>query len=207
MTVTAPIHPLDIASGTQKPIDDDFRSIVDHHHRDDADSSTTPNLETPKPRHPSDRQFLSFMIPGATQVMLSLTQLMETLKLTSNDIVGIPDMPPEIVGVSHLRGEVLWLMDLGYFLNQTPLYRQSYRQAHYNIVVVKHQGHTLGLVVQDIGEILWHNLEDIYPIDSVPELGKVTPCLEGCWLTPDGRTLWFLDCLALFHALAIRESP
>ncbi len=162
--------------------------------------------EPPGPRHPSDRQFLSFMIPGATQVMLSIAPLTETLKLTSNDIVGIPDMSPEVVGVCHLRGEVLWLIDLGYFLKQTPLYRQGHRQAHYNVVVVKHQGQTLGLVVQDIGEILWHSLEDIYPIEAVPELGKITPCLEGCWLTPDGRTLWFLDCLALFNALLARET-
>ena len=109
MTVIAPIHPSGFASGTQKALADELRSD----HRADVDSILALDSEAPMPRHPLDRQFLSFMIPGATQVMLSLAQLMETLKLTSNDIVGIPDMPPEIVGVSHLRGEVLWLMDLG----------------------------------------------------------------------------------------------
>ena len=84
MPVTAPTDPLGITSGTTSGTQ---RTRVD---RADLDSSQTLNIEPSMPRHPSDRQFLSFMIPGATQVMLSLVQLIETLKHTSNDIVGIP---------------------------------------------------------------------------------------------------------------------
>ncbi len=46
------------------------------------------------------QQFLSFTVsPDQTQAMVSTHQLTEILSLTANQIVPIPDSPPEVMGV------------------------------------------------------------------------------------------------------------
>ena len=145
------------------------------------------------------QQFLSFWVPPDIQAMLPTQQLTEILSLSPNQIVPIPDAPSQVMGVCNLRGDVLWLVDLGYVLGQAPLFQQGYRQVNFSVIVVRHQDCTLGLVVQQIGEMLWYKSSEIYPIANAPNAPKLSPCLQGCWLTPQGKTLWFLDCEALIH--------
>jgi positive phototaxis protein PixI len=151
--------------------------------------SSTPDIET--------QQFLSFWVPPGIQAMLPTHQLTEILSLSPNQIVPIPDVPPQVMGVCNLRGDVLWLVDLGYVLGQTPLFQQGYRHINFSVIVIRQQDCTLGLVVHQIGEMLWYKSSEIYPIAATPDAPKLSPCLQGCWLTPQGKTLWFLDCEAL----------
>jgi positive phototaxis protein PixI len=144
-------------------------------------------------------QFLSFQVPPDIHAMVSAQELTEIVSLSPNQIVPIPDVPPQVMGVCSWRGEVLWLVDLGYLLGQDSLFQQGYRHANYSLIVVRHQRNTLGLVVNQIGTMIWHNASEIYPITPPPSATKLAPCFQGCWLTPQGKTLWFLDCQALIN--------
>jgi chemotaxis signal transduction protein len=109
-------------------------------------------------------QFLSFQVPPDIHAMVSAQELTEIVSLSPNQIVPIPDVPPQVMGVCSWRGEVLWLVDLGYLLGQDSLFQQGYRHANYSLIVVRHQRNTLGLVVNQIGTMIWHNASEIYPI-------------------------------------------
>jgi positive phototaxis protein PixI len=139
----------------------------------------------------STEQFLSFRLTSTIQAMLPTQQLTEILNLSFNQIVPIPEMPPQMMGVCNWRGEVLWLVDVGYLLGAEPLF--ELRRTGCKAIVVQYQGQALGLVVNQVNQMIWC---DVAQVRALPE-NQLTPelatCLQGYWLTPQQETLLVLD--------------
>jgi positive phototaxis protein PixI len=138
-------------------------------------------------------QFLSFNLTSTIQAMLPTQQLTEILNLSFNQIVPIPDMAAQIMGVCNWRGEVLWLVDLGYLLGSEPLCSRGYQQSTCKAIVVQHQGHALGLVVHQVKQIIWCDLTQVQSLPKTPFSPELSTCLQGYWLTPHNETLLVLD--------------
>jgi positive phototaxis protein PixI len=146
-------------------------------------------------------QFLSFNLTSTIQAMLPTQQLTEILNLSFNQIVPIPDMAPQIMGVCNWRGEVLWLVDLGYLLGSEPLF--SHRRPGCKAIVVQYQGHTLGLVVSQVKQMIWCDLTQVQALPETQLTTELSTCLQGYWLTPQHETLLVLDSDVLvdfFHS-------
>ncbi|MBF2098695.1 MAG: chemotaxis protein CheW [Gloeomargaritaceae cyanobacterium C42_A2020_066] len=144
---------------------------------------------------------LSFFLPPDTWGLLSATSLVEVLTLDPTQLVPIPDMGPAVVGVTNWRGEVLWLLDLGVHLGFPGLFDQAHPLSACLGLVIRHQGQTLGLLVERVGAMLNLDLAEIQsPLGSLsnPEL---TACLRGYWLHPEGATHLVLDMGALLESL------
>jgi positive phototaxis protein PixI len=161
-------------------------------------TSTAP-IQTTQPD--TTQQFLSFLPSSAApaiRAMLPTQQLTEILSLSVNQIVPIPDVPAQVMGVCNWRGEVLWLIDLGALLGAEPFSQQAFRQSNYSAIVVRHQGYTVGLVVEQVSQMLWCNPAQIQPI-SIAQSPHFSPGLQGYWLTPQAETLLVLDGASLIH--------
>jgi positive phototaxis protein PixI len=152
----------------------------------------------------TQHQFLSFSLPPNIQAMLPTEQLIEILTLPPEHIVPIAQVAPEVMGVCNWRGEVLWLVDLAALIGTEPL--TGYRQSNLSAIVVQHQGYTLGLVVEKISEMLRYNSAEIYPVLATPNNFKLSDCIRGCWLSPDGKTLWLLDSHSLIDSFCSNSS-
>jgi positive phototaxis protein PixI len=142
-----------------------------------------------------NQQFLSFSLPPDIQAMLPTENLTEILTLPASQMVPIAHVPPEVLGVCNWRGEVLWLVDLGALIGIEPY--NVYRQPVLNSIVVHHQGYVLGLVVEQINEMLRYDSAAIHPILTSP--AQQSAYLKGCWFS-QGKTLWVLDCEALIDS-------
>jgi positive phototaxis protein PixI len=146
------------------------------------------------------QQFLSFFLPPHTNAMLPTQQLTEILSLATHQIVPIPDVPPQVMGVCNWRGEVLWLLDLGYLLGAEPISSQNYHQSSHSAIVVHAQDCMLGLVVGQINRMLWCNPAHIQPIPMAQNTASTSPCLRGYWLSSQAETLLVLDSQALIDS-------
>jgi positive phototaxis protein PixI len=150
------------------------------------------------------QQFLSFSLPPNIQAMLPTEQLTEILTLPPEQIVPIAQVAPEVMGVCNWRGEVLWLVDLAALIGTEPL--TGYRHSNLSAIIVQHQGYTLGLVVEKISGMLRYNSAEIYPVLATPNNLKLSDCIRGCWLAPDGNTLWLLDSHSLIDSFCSNSS-
>jgi positive phototaxis protein PixI len=139
----------------------------------------------------STEQFLSFNLTSTIQAMLPTQQLTEILNLSFNQIVPIPDTAAQVMGVCNWRGEVLWLVDLGYLLGSEPLF--SHRRSTCKAIVVQYREHTLGLVVNQVKQMVWCDLAQVQAMPDMPFTPELSTCLQGYWLTPQNETLLVLD--------------
>lgn len=119
------------------------------------------------------QRFLRFTLAGKDDGLLSLQQISEVMQIELEDIFPIPDMPSCILGVCSWQGETLWLIDLDHFVGHTPLYQQSQLAEPPMVIVVQFEGRSLGLVVEQVGDIDFFDIEKIWK-----ETGLCPPSLE-----------------------------
>jgi positive phototaxis protein PixI len=143
--------------------------------------------------------FLSFRLSASAQGILPASKLTEILTLTIDQVVPIPGVAPEIIGVCNWRGNVLWLLDLGYLLREEPLYNRSKYQSQYNVMILQHGDCALGLLVEQVKQILRCNPNEFQLFQSAQSLRADSPCIRGYWLSPQGETFLVLDSAALFQ--------
>jgi positive phototaxis protein PixI len=144
-------------------------------------------------------KLLSLYLPPHRQVLLSTQHLTEILPITPLDITPVPESSDPVMGVYNWRGEVLWLVDLGYLLAQTPLFQQGCDRSGYSVIVIQFQGHSLGLVVNNVGEMQTIPTAAITP----PQTDAATTAIfQGCYQTNDGQIRWILDIDVVIDRIA-----
>jgi positive phototaxis protein PixI len=99
------------------------------------------------------RQYLRFMLDQKNDALLPLDEIVEVMQLPLEDIFPVPDMPECILGVCSWQGETLWLVDLNQLVGYSPLCQQSQLVNPPIAIVVQSVGHSLGLVVEQVGDI------------------------------------------------------
>ncbi|MBW4664097.1 MAG: chemotaxis protein CheW [Chroococcus sp. CMT-3BRIN-NPC107] len=153
----------------------------------------------------SQEQFLRFHLAPDFNAALPVEQMTEVFTVSTTKVVPIPHMPAWVIGVYNWRGEILWLVDLGYLLGGTPLYQQADSRSLYTAIVVNsqqsgaRQGNStagkkmLGLAVNRVEDMEWFNSDLIQspPESAVSE--ALVPFLRGYWLKNSGEIVVVLD--------------
>jgi positive phototaxis protein PixI len=166
----------------------------------------TASIEPAEPAPAASAQsYLHFSL--APEVLLSTQYLTEIWPLPLAQIVPMPATPAAVMGIGNWRGEVLWLLDLGYLLGQPPLGQKLSASAHFSAVVVHDHDRTLGLVVDKLGGMQRVMDTEIGPSGSPPVPAAVAPLLTGCWLSKAGLPHWVLDCQALLQFFQLPAAP
>ena len=119
------------------------------------------------------RRYLRFVLDGKDDALLALRQISEVMQIGLEEIFPVPDMPACILGVCSWRAETLWLVDLNHLTGHEPLYRQSRTTATAMAIVVQFAGRSLGLVVEQVGDV------DLFEEETIhKEPGLCSPGLE-----------------------------
>lgn len=142
-------------------------------------------------------QFLTFLLPPEQRVMISTKQLVEIVNISISQVVPIPDVPPYVMGVSNWRGEVLWLVDLGYMLGFDPLHTAGYAQVNYKAILLRSQGQIVGLLVNGVEQMIWCAPDQIQPTSTNYVTSELASYLRGYYLAPDRDLTLVLDGEAL----------
>ena len=154
----------------------------------------------------AQEQFLRFHLAPDLNAALPVEQMTEVFTVSTSKVVPIPHLPAWVIGVYNWRGEILWLVDLGYLLGGTPLYQQASSRSLYTAIVINSQQaggrqmggnmagkKMLGLAVNRVEDMEWFN-PDL--IQSPPESAvnpALVPFLRGYWLKNNGEIVVVLD--------------
>lgn len=111
-------------------------------------------------------QFLRIYLTQNQSYLLPIDVLVELAKVPAIQVVPMFCMPPWVVGVYNLRGEVLWIADLNHFLGSSPWYNQTEPTGQHSLVVVR-------------------SLEDTFSSDRIPKLGLIVKRITDMVVYPE----------------------
>ncbi|MEO0520223.1 MAG: chemotaxis protein CheW [Cyanobacteria bacterium P01_A01_bin.116] len=147
------------------------------------------------------QRFLRFSLSQKNDALLPLNQILEVMQLPLEDIFPVPDMSSCILGVCSWQGETLWLVDLNHLVGYSPLCQQSQLLSTTIVIVVHHNDQSLGLVVEQVGDVDLFDKENIHM-----ESGLCPPALEpfvfGYCPQQDGTVL---DVSAIINTPQLRS--
>jgi positive phototaxis protein PixI len=157
----------------------------------------------------TDQRVLSFRLTPDLSGMIATSHLNEILTLTAADIIPIAGTPAAIVGVYNWRGEVLWLMDIGYALKLPPIVYRHHPSAQYSAIVVNHTTGPIGLLVEQVVGMEWI---DSAAIQRSPDRANAsaftailpsldTPSISGYWQSPQHNLQLEINLAALIQQL------
>jgi positive phototaxis protein PixI len=126
--------------------------------------------------------YLNFQITPEHLGMLPTDQLVEVITIRPQQIIPIPEMPPNVLGVYNWRGEVIWIIDSALILGSTTT---TIKHA----ILLHHQNQVIGLIVQHINQMIWCNQSDIQP--PPPTSDHPTDHLSR-WLSPQQQPIYLL---------------
>ncbi|MEQ8539178.1 MAG: chemotaxis protein CheW [Coleofasciculus sp. D1-CHI-01] len=133
-----------------------------------------------KPSPPeTQRRLLRFPMSHQDSALLPLEQIGEVLRVNVRDILPVPEMPGCVLGICNWRGDMLWLVDLSQLLGYLSLDQQWQLADALVVLVVQVNEQSIGLVVSQVNDIEYHNLQHLQP--AVPGVfpPKLLPFILG----------------------------
>ena len=115
--------------------------------------TSAPILEDSRPK------FIRFSLGSQDSGLLPVEQISEVLSIAVADILAVPEMPSCVLGIYNWRGKMLWLIDLANFADHPLLSQQGRGLESLRAMVIQIEGQYMGLVVQYINDIEWHDAE------------------------------------------------
>jgi twitching motility protein PilI len=103
-----------------------------------------------------------------------------------------------LLGTINLRGQVIWVADLGQFLgDSSPL---NTDRAEIPIIAIKEEETILGLAVERLGDMEWLDPDQLGSAASIPD--PIAPYVQGEWILSQEskKTLRLLDYLAIIRS-------
>ncbi len=146
---------------------------------------------------PEGELYLRFFVPSGYEFALPAIGIREVIAPAPDRITPIPNASPLLLGVLNLRGQVIWVADIGQFLGEPiPL---GTDRAEIPVIAIEDQEIMVGLAVERVVGMDWLDLDKIHPSTNVPD--GMTPFLRGEW--PDQsthRSLRLLDQIAILRS-------
>ncbi|MCM1985186.1 chemotaxis protein CheW [Lyngbya confervoides] len=128
-------------------------------------------------QNPEGDLHLSFFLESGGEFALPAMGIREVLALASDQITPIPNVSPFLLGVLNLRGEAVWVADIGQFLGEPkPI---SIDHAELPIIIIEAEDTMLGLAVASVKGMQWLESHLLSPVENLaPELA---PFVVGEW--------------------------
>lgn len=155
------------------------------------------DFEVQKVHNPEGELHLRFLITSGHEVALPAVGIREILAPSPERITPIPNVSPLLLGILNLRGQIVWVADIGQFLGDTPL---NTDRSEIPVITIESQELTIGLAVDQVIGMDWLNLEQIRPPTNIPS--HMAPFLKGEWIIDETshRCLQLLDYLAILRS-------
>jgi positive phototaxis protein PixI len=160
--------------------------------------------------------FLRFHLEPDMTALLPLQHSAEVISIPRKEIVPIFFMPAWVAGVYNLRGEILWVIDLGHLLGLAPYHQQISTSSNLTTIVLngapsgagvsKVRNQMLGCIVNRLEAIEYCDADQVQPPPSnAAVLPAVLPFVRGHWLKSAHELLAVLDMDAIMAAMPKAE--
>lgn len=148
-------------------------------------------------QNPEGDLFLRFFIESGQEFALPAQGIREVLALAPDQITLIPNVSPVLMGVLNLRGQVIWVTDIGQFLGHTKPLDTDCQEI--SIIAIESQDITVGLAVDKVMDMDWLDADKLSP--SLSASDNMAPFLKGEWALGDSNQyLRLLDPEAILRS-------
>lgn len=147
---------------------------------------------------PEGELHLRFYLASSSEFALPATGIKEVMQQSPDRITAIPNASPLLLGTINLRGQIIWVADLGQFLGDTTTLNTD--RAELPVIAVEDQETILGLAVDRLGEMEWLDLEQLQMPNNVPD--HIAPYVQGEWVFEEQvlKILRLLDHVAILRS-------
>ena len=162
----------------------------------DNPQDISPDLQTLQT--PEGELYLRFHLPSEEEFALPATAIREVMQQSPERITPIPNASPLLLGTLNLRGQVIWVADLGQFLGNTVPLRTD--RPEIPVIAVEEQETILGLAIDQLGDMEWLDIENLQAPKNVAD--HIAPYVQGEWLAEDNpsQVLRLLDQVAILRS-------
>ncbi len=119
--------------------------------------------------------YLQFKLDRSTTAVLEVNFTEEVAVLPSGAITSIPNTSELILGLMNWRNRIIWVVNLPKMLG---FESQFDRKRQYNIIVIRHEAETIGLMVPEIKGTVRFDSGNIQPAQN--QARDLVPYLNGC---------------------------
>jgi positive phototaxis protein PixI len=148
----------------------------------------------------SKQKFLSLNLGIKDTAVIALEHITEVFQVSLADICGVPQMPNCVLGIYNWRGEMLWLVDLEEMLGYPPLLQATNFLSTMMAVVLEKEGKYLGLLVRNLMDIEWLDINQIKPPSAELFYPAISPFLQGYFINSSEEMILNLDATAIVRS-------
>ena len=145
---------------------------------------------------PEGELHLRFILPSGDEFALPAFGIREVMQQESERITPVPNASPLLLGTINLRGEIIWVADLGQFLGFPHMLNTE--RGEIPVIAVEEQETILGLAVDQLGAIEWIDVETLQLTRNVPD--HVAPYIQGEWRDENNQCVRLLDQIAILRS-------
>lgn len=163
-----------------------------------AEKAPAIGTDLPELQSPEGELYLRFHLPSEQEFALPAAGVREVMQQPLERIVPIPNTSPLLLGTINLRGQIVWVADLGRFLGD--LAGLNLNRAEIPVIAIENQETILGLAVERLGAMDWLDAEQLRMPTNVPN--QIAPYVQGEWLLDEesGQWLRLLDREAILRS-------
>ncbi len=163
-----------------------------------TEASPESSSEIEQLESPVGEPHLRFYLPSGDEFALPATGIREVMQQSPDRITSIPNASPLLLGTINLRGQVIWVVDLGQFLGYpAPLKTE---RTEIPVIAIEENEKILGLAIERLSEMDWRDPAVPTFVDrkqlrfgtNIPE--TMAPFVEGEWVL-DSESKKFLRLL------------
>lgn len=147
---------------------------------------------------PEGEPYLRFYVPSGNEFALPAIGIREVIQQPPDRITPIPNASPLLLGTMNLRGQVIWVADLGQFLGDMVVLNTD--RSEIEVIAVEDQDTILGLAIDKLGQMDWFDLDNLHMPTDVPD--SMAPFVRGEWVLtkPENQSLRLLDQMAIMRS-------
>jgi twitching motility protein PilI len=159
----------------------------------DISQELEPQVETPQ-----GELYLRFYLPSGDEFALPAVGIREVMQQQSERITPIPNASPLLLGTINLRGQIIWVADLGQFLGYVNLLKTQ--RPEIPVIAVEEQETILGLAVDRLGAMEWLDVENLQIPKNIAD--HIAPYIQGEWVLnkQENHYIRLLDQIAILRS-------
>ena len=135
-------------------------------------------------------------MPSGDEFALPAFGIREVMQQEAERITSVPNASPLLLGTINLRGEIIWVADLGQFLGYPNILNTD--RAEIPVIAVEEQETILGLAVEQLGAIEWIDIDTLQLPRNAPD--HIAPYIQGEWLDENNTCVRLLDQIAILRS-------
>lgn len=159
----------------------------------DPEPEIRSDLQSDEP--PEGELHLRVSLSSNQELAIPATGIREVVSQSPNLITPMPNASVLLLGTMNLRGQVIWVADLGQFLGEAGILTTE--RSEIPVVAIENQDLIIGLAVEQIAGMEWLDSEQLEMAGHLSD--EMAPFIEGEW-DWENTTLLLLNSSAILRS-------